>query len=76
MFCIVVGTGNTLHYGTNEDEESSLASSPTSSGPLSPKILTTSGNKTSSSQINKDDSHPPSAVREREIFSIIIINPN
>ena len=55
------------HFGQYEDDESSLASSPTSSGPLSPKTPNASGKTLSqTSQSSKDGSHDhPSVVRER-----------
>jgi CCR4-NOT transcription complex subunit 3 len=70
-------TDTALYYGGPEDEESSLASSPTSSGPLSPKTPT--GNKTLLQMPNAkelpttphDSSNQPSVVRrERETFII------
>ena len=68
LFCLSffpVSTGFS-HFGQYEDDESSLASSPTSSGPLSPKTPNASGKTLSqTSQSSKDGSHDhPSAVRE------------
>ena len=50
MFVIISVTPTTGHIQSNDDDMSSLASSPTSSGPLSPKTPT--GTMRSTSQVN------------------------